>query len=177
MIKFIKLISNEVAPSTVISYLSALKFYHSRNSHDWAPIRNDPLVKEILKTIEANHKHEPVKQKMHITRNHLDQIRRSLNIKEPDDLLFWVVALTAFYELAQLGELLPDRKSEKLKTPCLKAIKFEKVNQATFATIQLAKTKNHKSTIRTILVINSTNDRLCPIRLLKTYIIRRTSPN
>lgn len=114
---------------------------------------------------------------MHITRNHLDQIRRSLNIKEPDDLLFWVVALTAFYELAQLGELLPDRKSEKLKTPCLKAIKFEKVNQATFATIQLAKTKNHKSTIRTILVINSTNDRLCPIRLLKTYIIRRTSPN
>ncbi|CAG8649671.1 8896_t:CDS:2, partial [Dentiscutata erythropus] len=147
--KFIKLLSNEVSPPTITSYLSALKFHYTRNSYDWMPVRHDSLIREMLKTIEANHRHKPVRQKMHITRTHLHGIRRNLNLEDTNDLLFWTVALTAFYGIARLGELLPDGKSDGNKVPQLRALKFENTNSATFATIQLARTKNHKSAIRT----------------------------
>lgn len=117
LIKFIKAISNEVAPSTVNSYLSALKFNYTRNSVNWTTVRIDPLIKELLKTIEANHRHEPIKQKMHIMRSHLDQIKRNLDLQESDDMLFWAVALTAFYGLAHLGELLPEHKPTETRCP------------------------------------------------------------
>lgn len=126
LIKFIRSICSVVTPPTITSYLSALKFYHTRNSVDWSPVRFDPLIKELLKTIEANQKHEPIKQKMHITRTHLEQIRRSLDFSITEDLLFWAVALTAFYGLARLSELLPNYEPDGGKVLTLKALRFEK---------------------------------------------------
>ncbi|CAG8582897.1 3785_t:CDS:2, partial [Dentiscutata heterogama] len=134
----------------------------------------DPLVKQILKTIEANHRHTPVRQKMHITRAHLRHIKRSLDLKNPDDLLFWTVALAAFYGLARLGELIPNDKTDKTKIPSIRALRFEKIGAKTFATIQLTRTKNHKSANRVSLIINPTADDLCPIQALKAYTIRHT---
>lgn len=79
-------------------------------------------------------------------------------------MLFWVVAVIAFYGLARLGELLLNHKTDEEKVPVLKALRFEKAKFATFATIQLTKTKNHKSAVRATLIINPTNDHLCPIK-------------
>ncbi|CAG8560479.1 11100_t:CDS:1, partial [Cetraspora pellucida] len=47
----------------------------------------------------------------------------------------------------------------------------------TFATIQLAKTKNHKTANRVSLIINPTNDSLCPVCALKSYAQARTQPH
>lgn len=135
LIKFIKSISNKVTPSIITSYLLALKFYHTRNAFDWTTVQFDPLVRELLKTIQTNHRHEPIKQKMHITRSHLNQIKGTLDLRESDDMLFCAVALTAFYGLARISELLTDYKPDGDKVPTLKAIKFKKANSATYATI------------------------------------------
>ncbi|CAG8610702.1 7916_t:CDS:10, partial [Dentiscutata heterogama] len=128
-----------VSPPTISSYLSALKFHHSRNSYDWAPVRND-----------GNSENDRCKSQT-----------------QTNDLLFWSVALTAFYRLAQLGELLPDRKLDGSKVPQLQALRFEYTNSGTFTTVQLARTKKHKAEIRSTLIINPTKDNLCPIKSLK----------
>ncbi|CAG8473096.1 11014_t:CDS:2, partial [Racocetra persica] len=65
--------------------------------------------------------------------------------------------------LAHLDELLPNNKSNAHKVPTTKVLKFDKVGNSTFTTIQLAKTKNHKTANRVSLIINPTNDPLCPI--------------
>ncbi|CAG8843850.1 36378_t:CDS:1, partial [Racocetra persica] len=84
--------------------------------------------------------------------------------------------LTTFYDLARLGELLPNSQHNITKVPTLQALKFEKTSGDTFVTIQLAKMKNHKSANRISLVINPTNDSLCPcpVCALKSYTQLRT---
>ncbi|CAG8752057.1 13130_t:CDS:2, partial [Ambispora leptoticha] len=102
----------------------------------------------LIKSIDAAHTHIPVKQKLHISRQQLYNIKSQLNLNNPTDLLFWAVILSAFYSLAQLGELLPNNKSDAHKVLTTKVLKFDKVGNSTFATIQLAKTKNHKTANR-----------------------------
>jgi len=145
------------------------------NHTDWSQIRYDPLIKQLLKTIEDNHTFKPTKQKEHITRDQLRYIITKLNLNDPDNLLFWTTALVAFYGLARLGELLPKSQQDITKIPTLQALKFEKSDTNTFATIQLPRTKNHKIVERPILIINQTKDDLCPIHILKAYIVRRTN--
>ncbi|CAG8837419.1 18704_t:CDS:2, partial [Racocetra persica] len=53
-------------------------------------------------------------------------IKTNLNPNNPDDKLFWAIALTAFYGLARLGELLPATQQDKDKVPCFCALRFEK---------------------------------------------------
>ncbi|CAG8765793.1 34690_t:CDS:2, partial [Racocetra persica] len=77
---------------------------------------------------------------------------------------FWAIATTAFYGLARLGELLPTTQHDQNKVPTFRALRFEEINQHTFATIQLARTKNHNTAQRTSLIINPTYDDLCPGR-------------
>lgn len=60
------------------------------------------------------------------------------------------------------------------QVPIVKSLQFEKVGKNIFATIQLPRSKIHKMTERTNLIIHSMNDDLCPVQALKTYIIRRT---
>ncbi|CAG8496832.1 36486_t:CDS:1, partial [Racocetra persica] len=105
--RFITHLHLKVAPQTITSYLSALKHHHTMNHLKWDEIRYDPLIKQLLKTIENNHIFKPTRQKEHITRDQLWLIKTKLNPGEPDDILFWSVALVAFYGLARLGELLP----------------------------------------------------------------------
>lgn len=45
---------------TIVSYLSALSHYHIMNRMEWKEIRYDPLIKQMLKTIEGNHMFTPV---------------------------------------------------------------------------------------------------------------------
>lgn len=90
------------------------------------------------------------------------------------DLLFWAVTMTAFYGLVQLGELLPNNQSDSNKVPILQALTFGKADNNTFATIQLARTKPHKSAIRASLIIHLSNDTLCSICALKAYAHIRT---
>ncbi|CAG8846229.1 29494_t:CDS:2, partial [Racocetra persica] len=40
-------------------------------------------------------------------------------------LLFWAVALTAFYGLARLGELLPNNQDDESRVSALRALGFE----------------------------------------------------
>ncbi|CAG8518921.1 950_t:CDS:2 [Racocetra persica] len=176
LMKFITHMHDKVAPLTLLSYLSALKHHHKMNHLNWNEIRNDPLVNQLLKTINQNHVHKPVKQKSHITRHHLRTLKANLNFNNPDDKLFWAIALSAFYSLAHLRELLPTTRQDIDKVSSLCALTFEKVGHHTYATIQLARTKVHKSATRTSLTINLTYDDLCLIDALKTYIVQRTNP-
>lgn len=107
LVKYITHLHLKVSPQTIISYLSALNHHHVMNQMEWKEVRYDPLIKQLLKTIEGNHIFAPSQQKEHVTREHLRHIRKNLNITGSDDLLFWVVSLVAFYGLARLGELLP----------------------------------------------------------------------
>ena len=91
-------------------------------------------------------------------------------------MLFLAIALVAFYGLARLGELLPHSQTDTAKVPVIQAIRFDRTREGSFATIQLPRTKNHNTTERPTLIINSTKDELCPIRILKEYIICRTDP-
>ncbi|CAG8751787.1 1617_t:CDS:2, partial [Dentiscutata erythropus] len=79
---------------------------------------------------------------------HLRAIKVELNLCEPDDILIWAIALTTFYGLAHLGELLPTTQQDRDKVPVLQALRFEKADDHTFVTIQLARTKNHKTAER-----------------------------
>lgn len=135
LIEFITYMHKRVAPPTLLSYLSALKHHHKMNHFNWNETRDDPLVSQLLKTIDQNHTHKPVKQKSHITRHHLRTLKANLNFNNPDDNVFWAIALTAFYGLARLGELLPTTRQDCDKVPTLGALRFDKVGQHTYATI------------------------------------------
>lgn len=173
--RFITYLYPRVTPSTITSYLCALKYHHNMYHMEWNCIRYDPLIKQLLKTIEDNHTFKPTQQKEHITRDQLRDIKGKLCLENPDDLVFWSVALVAFYGLARLGELLPKSHQDIMKVPTIQALKFEKAHTGTFAIIQLPRTKNHKVTERPTLIINPTNDDLCPIHVLKKYAILRTN--
>ncbi|CAG8785274.1 25832_t:CDS:2, partial [Racocetra persica] len=79
LINYITLLHKTITPSTIMTYLSALKYHHSRNHYDWSPIRSDSLVLQLLKTIEAIYTHKSINQKSHITHQHLLQIQQQLN--------------------------------------------------------------------------------------------------
>ncbi|CAG8796177.1 14791_t:CDS:2, partial [Racocetra persica] len=113
--KFITHLHPKVAPQTILSYLSALKYHHTMNHVDWNAIRYDPLIKQMLKTIEDNHTFKPTQQKEHITRDQLHYVKTKLNLQEPDNRMFWAIALVAFYGLARLGELLPKSQQDTTK--------------------------------------------------------------
>lgn len=164
---------NRVSPPTLLSYLSALRHHHKMNHFEWTETRNDPLITELLKTIDKNHVHKPINQKSHITRDHLRILKSNLNLNKWDDKAFWAIATTAFYGLARLGELLPTTQQDQNKVPTFRALKFEEINQHTFATIQLARTKNHNTAQRTSLIINPTYDDLCPVEALRAYVVHR----
>ena len=123
--KFIKHLHNKVEPQTIISYLSALRHHHIINHMDWYNTRNDPLINQLLKTIEYNHTFKPTQQKEHITRVHLLKMKAGLNLSKVEDLLFIAVAVVAFYGLARLGELLPRSRHEVNKVPLVQALRFE----------------------------------------------------
>ncbi|CAG8547531.1 1842_t:CDS:2, partial [Racocetra persica] len=97
LINYITLLHKTVTPPTIMTYLSALKYHHSRNHYDWSPIRSDPLVLQLLKTIEATHTHKPINQKSYITHQHLLQIQQQLNANNNVDTLFWAITLSVFY--------------------------------------------------------------------------------
>ncbi|CAG8717174.1 8665_t:CDS:2, partial [Ambispora leptoticha] len=99
----------------------------------------------MLKTIEGNYTFAPIQQKEYIMREQLRQIQRTLDIAKSDDLLFRTVALIVFYSLACLGELLLCSQLSKTKISIVQALQFDHVGDATFATIQLSRTKNHKT--------------------------------
>ncbi|CAG8830859.1 15444_t:CDS:1, partial [Racocetra persica] len=107
-----------------------------------SPIRSDPLVLQLLKTIEATHTHKPINQKSHITCQHLLQIQQQLNANNNVDTLFWAIALLAFYGLARLGELLPNNQSDEIKVPTMAALKFELSGSNTFIQSNYYEPKN-----------------------------------
>ncbi|CAG8605837.1 9923_t:CDS:2, partial [Ambispora leptoticha] len=125
--------------------------------------------------MEGNHIFKPTWQKEHITRDQLYKIKSGLNLTATDDLLFFVVALVAFYGLARLGELLPG-SYDTTKMPTMQALRFDRTGRGSFATIQLPRTKCYNTSEHPTLIINSTKDETCPIHVLKAYIIRRTDP-
>ncbi|CAG8464044.1 36803_t:CDS:1 [Racocetra persica] len=89
------------------------------NHAEWNQTRNDPLIRQLLKTIEDNHTFKPTQQKKHITRDQLRQIRASLNLSDPDSLLFWTIALV-------VGELPPKSHQDTTRVPTIQALRFEK---------------------------------------------------
>ncbi|CAG8718979.1 18530_t:CDS:2, partial [Racocetra persica] len=97
---------------------TAFKSYISKEiAIEWNEVRYDPLVKQLLKTIEGGHMFHPVRQKEHITRTQLQRMRNSLNFGNTEGILFWSIALVAFYGLARLGELLPQCQQGMHKIP------------------------------------------------------------
>ncbi|CAG8687729.1 5815_t:CDS:2 [Ambispora leptoticha] len=106
---------------------------------------------------------------------YITYLHLKLNMEDPDGLLFWSVALVAFYGLTRLGELLSRSQNESDKIPTIQALRFDKCGTDTFATIQLPRTKNHKVVERPILIINPTKDELCPVNTLKAYTVLRTN--
>ncbi|CAG8814431.1 21152_t:CDS:2, partial [Racocetra persica] len=115
--KFITHLHSKVEPQTITSYLAALRHYHDMNHMDWSNVRYDPLIKQLLKTIQGNHTFKVTQQKEHITREQLQKMKLRLDLADADDLLFLVVALVAFYGLARLGELLPGLLQDTAKIP------------------------------------------------------------
>ncbi|CAG8462293.1 690_t:CDS:2 [Dentiscutata erythropus] len=78
------------------------------------------------------------------TRSDALAIKAELSLSEPENILFWAIALTAFYGLACLGELLLTTQQDGDNVPVFRALRFDKANNYIFATIQLARIKNYK---------------------------------
>jgi len=178
LLAYIAVIHKSINPSTLLSYLSALKDKHASMGLNWDHVRYNPSTLRTLSLIKRSYIHRPTKKAEIITRSHLQLISKyNFPNDEFETLLFRAIAFCAFYGLARLGELIQSSSNPTHNTLYIRNITIHSDANPPCVLIQLPLAKTRNSAYPDILVIHKTFDDLCPTQIISSYIKARLSLN
>lgn len=94
--QFLVFQSQTVNPSSLQTYMSGIRAFHLDHGFTWPHVSTRPVIFRTLQGLKRVCG-APAKPKLAITLEHLLKFREFLNFDDPNDVMWWGAALTAFF--------------------------------------------------------------------------------